>query len=290
MENRSNWLDVLLTGLAPAIWGSTYYVTSEFLPDGYPLTLAVLRALPAGLLLLVIIRQLPPVALWGRLLVLGGFNFAIFWSLMFVAAYKLPGGVAATLMGIQAVFVIFLAHALLGAPIVALALISAVGGIGGVALLVLAPTAELDPMGIAAGIGGGISMAAGTVLTRKWRPSASPLAFTAWQLTAGGLLLVPVALWFEPPLENLTSVNLMGLFYLGIIGAAVTYYLWFRGVARIEPSAVSTLGFLSPVTAVILGWVLLGQSLSPVQGFGVFLILASIWASQHASRASAKTR
>lgn len=289
MENKPTWPDVLVTGVAPAIWGSSYYVTSEFLPQGYPLTLAVLRALPAGLLLLLIIRRLPPLNWWGRIFILGGLNFAAFWSLMFVAAYTLPGGVAATLVGIQAITVIFLARLVLGAPVVALALVSALGGLGGVALLVLTPSSSLDPIGVAAGVGGAIAMAAGTVMTRKWHPPVSPLTFTAWQLTAGGILLVPVAVWFEPPLPALTTVNVMGLVYLGGIGAALTYFLWFRGVARIEPSAVSTLGFLSPVTAVILGWALLGQTLTPLQGLGTFVILASIWTSQHAMRPARRT-
>ena len=46
--------DVLITAIAPAIWGSTYFVTTSFLPHGYPLTVAMLRALPAGLLLSLI--------------------------------------------------------------------------------------------------------------------------------------------------------------------------------------------------------------------------------------------
>lgn len=50
---------IALTALAPAIWGSTYIVTTGLLPQGYPLTVAMLRALPAGLLLLAIVRQLP---------------------------------------------------------------------------------------------------------------------------------------------------------------------------------------------------------------------------------------
>ena len=44
--------DLLLTALAPVVWGSTYYVTTEWLPAGVPMTLAMWRALPAGLLLL----------------------------------------------------------------------------------------------------------------------------------------------------------------------------------------------------------------------------------------------
>ena len=51
--------DVLLTAIAPAIWGSTYLVTTGLLPQGYPLTVAMLRALPAGLILLLLVRRLP---------------------------------------------------------------------------------------------------------------------------------------------------------------------------------------------------------------------------------------
>ena len=48
-----------ITALAPMAWGTTYLVTTELLPPGRPLTAAVLRALPAGLLLLAITRTLP---------------------------------------------------------------------------------------------------------------------------------------------------------------------------------------------------------------------------------------
>ena len=53
-------LDIALTAIAPLVWGSTYFVTTEFLPSGYPVTMAALRALPAGLLLLVLAPRLPP--------------------------------------------------------------------------------------------------------------------------------------------------------------------------------------------------------------------------------------
>lgn len=71
--------DVVLTGLAPIIWGSTYLVTTEMLPQGYPITIAMLRALPAGLLLLLFVRQLPNVTWLLRVTILGVLNFSIFW-------------------------------------------------------------------------------------------------------------------------------------------------------------------------------------------------------------------
>jgi len=280
----SRTTDLLLTAAAPAIWGSTYIVTTELLPADYPLTVALLRALPAGLLLLLIVRQLPERAWWGRILVLGALNFAILWAMLFLAAYRLPGGVAATITSVQPLFVVFLASFFLGSAVRALSVVAAVVGIGGVALLVLTPNAALDALGIAAAFAAAVSMAFGTVLSRRWQPPVSALAFTAWQLTAGGLLLLPVALWLEPPLPALSAANWIGFAWLGLVGAALTYIVWFRGVARLESSAIAPLTFLSPVTAVILGWALLGQSLSVLQVVGILVVIASIWLSQHAQR------
>lgn len=282
----SRTTDILLTALAPAVWGSTYLVTTEALPAGYPITMAALRALPAGLMLLAVTRCLPPRAWLGRVFLLGSLNFAVFWALLFVAAYRLPGGVAATLGSLQAMMVIFMARGWLGTPIRRAALAAAGTGVLGVALLLIGPDAGLDPVGLAAGLGGAASMAAGTVLSRRWQPPVSALSFTAWQLAAGGLILLPLALIMEPTLPHLTMTNLAGLVWLGLVGAALTYALWFRGVARIEPGAVAMLGMMSPVTAVLLGWVVLGQSLTLLQGLGAIVVLGSVWVGQRANRAA----
>ena len=280
-KNTTYAADVLVTALAPAIWGTTYFVTTEFLPHGYPFHVAMLRALPAGILLLLLVRKLPEGIWWPRSLILGALNFSFFWAMLFVSAYRLPGGVAATVGAIQPLIVIGLSRLFLAAPVRPLAIVAGLLGILGVALLVLAPgAAALDAVGVAAGLAGAVSMAFGTVLTRKWRPPVSNLTFTAWQLTAGGILLLPVAYFLEPALPAPTAANILGMAYLGIIGAALTYFLWFRGLARIEPSAAASLGFLSPVVATLLGWLALGQSLTPVQIVGFVAVLFSIWLSQ----------
>lgn len=268
--------DLLLTALAPAVWGSTYYVTTEWLSGVHPLTLAMLRALPAGVLLLALVRQLPPLRHLGRVLLLGTLNFAVFWSLLFLAAQRLPGGVAATLGSSQALLVLLLARGWLGTPLHKPAVAAAVAGAVGVGLLVLEPSAALDPMGLAAGVGSAAAMAAGTVLSRKWQWGAAPLTFTAWQLTAGGLVLLPLALMMEPTLPALQPAHVGGLLYLGLVGAAVTYFLWFRGIARLGPEPVSLLALLSPMVAVGTGWVLLDQSLTPVQIVGALVVLGSV--------------
>ena len=277
-QNSRN-ANLLLTALAPAVWGSTYIITTQLLAGWHPLTLAALRALPAGLLLLLIVRVLPKGEWWLKTLLLGVLNFSLFWFMLFVSAYRLPGGVAATVGAIQPLFVILFALPMLGTQIRYVGVVAALAGMGGVALLVLAPGAKLDFVGIAAGLTGAVSMACGTVLSRRWQPPVSPLIFTAWQLTAGGLVLVPLALLLEPAPPAITGQNLIGLGYLGLIGAAGTYILWFRGIAKLEPSTVAPLGLLSPIVAVILGWSFLNQHLTILQFLGMVVVLVSILAS-----------
>lgn len=97
----------------------------------------------------------------------------------------------------------------------------------------------------------------GGSLTRRWRPTVPLLAFTGWQLLIGGLFLLPVGL-IDPPLPPLKPYAVAGL-CLSLFGALLAYVLWFRGIARLAPVAVSSLGLLSPLVAVTLGWALLGR-------------------------------
>src|SRR5690606_38981081 len=127
---------LLLTAIAPTVWGTTYIVTTELLPGYSPMTVAMLRALLAGLFLLLIVRQLPKGTWWLRSFILGALNFSVFWSLLFVSAYRLPGGVAATVGAVQPLIVIFLAALVLGNKIRILSVIAAIVGLSGVALLV----------------------------------------------------------------------------------------------------------------------------------------------------------
>lgn len=282
--------DLFLTALAPVIWGTTYIVTTKWLPPAHPIADSLIRALPAGLLLLAWSREWPRRAWLWRVTALGALNFAIFWWLLFVSAYRLPGGVASVVISTQPLIVLALARWILKTPLKPVAVLAALSGVLGVALLILRPGAALDPLGIAAAFGGAASMALGTVLARRWQPPVSALTFTAWQLVAGGLLLLPFALALEPPLEAPTPGEWLGFLWLGLFGAAVSYVLWFRGIARLGPSAASPLVLMSPVTAVILGWLALGETLAPVQILGVALVLLSVWGSQRALGATRRVR
>lgn len=275
-----HWRDTLLTALAPAIWGSTYIVTSELLPPDRPFTAALIRTLPAGLLLLLLTRQLPARRHWWRLLVLGALNIGVFQALLFVAAYRLPGGLAAVLGAIQPLLVMLLAWAVDGRSPALATLGAAVAGLFGMAVLLLSPQTLFEPVGMAAAALGAASMATGVWLTRRWQLDLPVLALTGWQLVIGGLMLAPVAWLADAPLPPLGPLEWAAYAYLSLAGALLAYALWFRGVARLPTVAVASLGLLSPLTAVVLGWVLLSQSITGTALVGLVIVLASVFAVQ----------
>lgn len=160
--------DSAITALAPLVWGSTYLVTTEFLPPDRPLLAATVRALPAGLILLAVGRTLPHGRWWWRAAALGTLNIGAFLYLLFVAAYHLPGGVAALVMAVQPTIVLALSALLLKERITATHAAACALGMAGVGLLALTPRAGLDAVGVGAGLLGAVSMASGIVLTKRW--------------------------------------------------------------------------------------------------------------------------
>jgi probable blue pigment (indigoidine) exporter len=280
---------VLVTAAAPAVWGSTYVVTTELLPDGRPLLAAALRALPAGLLLLLVTRELPTGAWWWRSAVLGTLNIGAFFALLFVSAYRLPGGVAALLGAAGPLLVAGLSALLLAERFSARRLLAGVLAAVGVGLTVVTSAAELDPVGVLAGTAGTASMSFGVVLTKKWPRPTSVLTATGWQLSAGGLLLLPLALAVEGLPATLSATNLAGYAYLSVVGSALAYAVWFRGIDRLPAFSVSLLGPVSPLVATLLGWAVLGQRLTGLQMVGAAVALGGVVAGQGPGRSAART-
>ena len=274
----SVWVLTVVTALAPLSWGTTYLVTTQFLPPGIPLLAGVIRVLPAGLLLVLLSRTLPKGDWWWRSVVLGVLNIGAFNTLLFVAAYRLPGGVAATLNAVQPLLVAGVAFVLIRERPTRWRIAWGVVGAVGVSLIVLRGRIAFDFIGISAGLAAAMSMSVGVVLTKRWgRPQGvGSLAYAGWLLTAGGIPLAPIALAVEglPPAPDASALG--GYTWLIIVGTALAYTLWFRGLGRLPIAAVSFLPLLSPIVATVLGWLVLNQSLTRTQGVGFCLALLSI--------------
>jgi probable blue pigment (indigoidine) exporter len=268
--------DLLLTALAPMIWGTTYVVATELLPPNHPLMAAALRSLPIGILLIIWSRKFPEGVWWWRILILGSLNIGIFQALLFIAAYRLPGGVAATAGAIQPLIVGWFSWLMLNEKPSKLSIVVGIAGLVGVGLLVLGPTARLDMLGIGSAIAGAATMGLGTVLVKRWKRPVSLLVFTAWQLIVGGIVLLPIALVVERPITHFSTNNFLGFVYLGLVGTGISYALWFRGIEKLNAGAVSYLGLMSPVVATMMGFVFLHQTFTSIQVIGMAIVLISV--------------
>ncbi|PPS74538.1 MULTISPECIES: EamA family transporter [Streptomyces] len=279
---------IALTALAPISWGTTYAVTTEFLPPDRPLFTALVRALPAGLLLLALARVLPRGAWWWKAAVLGALNIGAFFPLLFLSAYRLPGGLAAVVGSAGPLFVAGLSALLLGQRPTRRTLLTGAVAAFGVSLVVLRAAGALDALGVLAAVASTASMSTGTVLTKRWgRPEGvGPLALTGWQLTAGGLLIAPLAFLVEGAPPALDGRAVGGYLYLALANTALAYWLWFRGIGRMTATQVTFLGPLSPLTAAVVGWAALGQALTPVQLVGMALAFGATVAGQFVTRPS----
>jgi probable blue pigment (indigoidine) exporter len=241
-----------IAALAPIIFGTTYLLTSQFLPPGRPLLAALMRSLPTGLAL-VVGSHLPRGRWIGRFFVLSVLYASGLFPLLFLAAYRLPGGVAAVINSLSPILVVLLSVPLLGSTIRALQVVAGVLGIGGVALLVLRSTARLDAIGILAMVGAVSMMGTATVLTKRWGhpPGMGPVAVTGWTFLFAGITLLPFTLIFEGLPDHLTGRNIGGLIYLVVISGILAYAMWFCGLQRLTASSVTFLSLLNPVMAAI---------------------------------------
>lgn len=268
---------VAATAVAPILWGTTYITSTTLLLADHPLLTATVRALPAGILLLLIGRRLPHGSWWWKAAVLGALNIAGFFAFLFIAADRLPGGVAAVVGGIQPLLVAVLASRLLAEKLTGRVVAAGAAGVTGVALIVLRAAGGLDAIGVAAALLGAVSMALGVVLTKAWSHDHPPLVVTAWQLIAGGLILAALVAVFEPlPEQPPTLTNIAGYAYLTLIGTALAYAVWFRGVAALPARVPAFLGLLSPVVALTIGGLIAGETLTPTQVCGVVLVFVAV--------------
>jgi probable blue pigment (indigoidine) exporter len=274
------WLAV--AAAAPVAWGSTYYVTETYLPPDRPLFAATVRALPFGLLLLALRPARLRGAWWWRTALLGVLNFSAFFSLIFVAAYRLPGGLASTLTATSPVAMMLFAWALVREQPRRASLVAALVGVLGVALLVLRGGVSADPVGVVASLAAVTLSSLGFILVKRWHPPVEVLTFTAWQLIFGGLALIPVTLIVEGAPPALDGRALAGFAWIGLAGTVVAYSTWFHALRRLPAAAVSLVGLLNPVSGTVIGVALAGETMTGVRLLGMVLVLGGVLFGQPA--------
>ncbi|RRA90969.1 DMT family transporter [Aeromonas veronii] len=267
-------MPMLISLLAPLLWGSTYAVVSLYLTDYSPYWVAVWRALPAGLLLLLLHPRMPPLP-WGKQFLLAFCNIAAFFALLFVAAFRLPGAVAGTLGATLPLVLMLLAWLQDGTRPSLKWLLLGLMGLAGV-LLLLNPSANLDPVGVACAMLATVLIGQSSRWMRHW-PVNDLLALTAWQLLLGGLMLIPLAWWLAGQMPLPDPASAPGLLWLILLNTALGYWAWLWGLKHHGPEVMGMLALTNPMMAVSLGVLMVGETLDVSQWIGIGVILLSLF-------------
>jgi len=152
----------------------------------------------------------------------------------------------------------------------------AILGFAGVVLLVTGAAGPINPWGVVVSLSAMVMSSVGFVLARRWRDDTPVLAVTAWQLTAGGAALVVVAGLVEGPPPSLDAGGIAGAAYVSLVATALAFVTWFAALKHLPAGAVGLVGLLNPVAGALLGALVVGETVSPVQAIGMAVILAGV--------------
>ena len=245
--------------LTPIIFGTTYVLTTEFLPPGRPLLAALMRSLPTGLVL-IIGSPIPPRRWMARFFVLSVLYASGLFPLLFIAAYRLPGGVAAVINSLSPLLVVVISVPLLGSRIRPIQIIA--GIVGNAGRCVAGAPIGRPPGCRRPGSHGRRRdhVQRGDRADQAVGPpeGMTSIGVTGWTFLLAGLTLLPATLLIEGLPDHLTARNIGGLIYLVLISGILAYAL-VLGLQRLSASAVTFLTLLNPVVAALLGWVVLDQ-------------------------------
>lgn len=285
-EDGWSWGSRFLFLFVCVVWGFNFLFVRVGLSYATALWLALLRAVigaVAAAVLLTAVRG------WGRLdragrrdaILLGLPNTAAFYALLFVAIQTVLPGVAAVLTYTFPLWVALLSPAVLGHRLGVRQWLALGTGFFGVALV--AQVGSVSASGLSATpilelLGSAVAWAVGTVVFQRRFDRSQMLEANAFQLIGGSVaLLAVVALLAPTPLPTFAPSLDISLVWLGILGTALAYSIWFDLLGRTRAATLSAYAFLVPVVALAGSVVFFGEHLGMLQVVGVGLVLASIY-------------
>ena len=266
---------------AAVLWGTTG-TAQALAPSGASSTaVGALRLTVGGIALLVLalaLRELPDCHRWPRRTTLAAGLAVAAYQLCFFAAVARTGVAVGTLVAIGSAPV---RAGLLGlvvrgeAPGRRWATATALAGLGCSLLLGGGGSLQVDLAGVLLALGAGLSYAAYAVASKQLLDAHRPVAVMAVVFCLGALLLGPLLLdadlaWLADPR------GLAVILHLGLIATALAYVLFARGLRRVPVSAAATYSLAEPLTAALLGTLLLGEHFSPPSLAGAALLLAGL--------------
>jgi len=272
------------------VWGSTYLGMKVAIGSMPPFVMGAFRFIPAGVILTLLVaaryrrairrpslRQVVDAAIVGFLLLVGGTGL-VAW-----AEQTIPTGIAAVIIALVPMWLAVLGFVFYREAVRPLLAAGIAIGLVGVAILAwpAGGASDLDPLGLVAILVAPVSWALGTLYAAKRAvlPGPALLASGIEMLAAGFGFIVVAALsgeWASFDIAAVTTTSWAGIGYLVVVGSLVGYttFAWLIQVASL--AKVSTYAYVNPVVAVVLGFLILGEPVTPRTLVASAVIVAAV--------------
>ena len=267
-------------------WSSSFSVVKVGLDYAPPVLFAGLRTLLSGVIMTAVALVWGGAPNLGRdwrvFAYLGAFNVVLFIGAQTFAVLYLPSGTAAVLIYLQPILVGVLAWTVLGEPLTATKVLGLLLGFAGIVAVssagLLDATGEVTLLGVVSGVASALFWAIGTVGFKRYEARISTLWAVALPFLAGGVVLTTLGLFTE----RLSDISWTGPFvssvlYSAFVGTGLAWLLFFGLVRAGEASRVASFIFVVPLAAVVIGAVLLDETLGLPLLAGAALIVSGIY-------------
>jgi drug/metabolite transporter (DMT)-like permease len=271
------------------VWGSTFVAIRVGVESMPPLAMASLRYLAAGAMLFPVARRgggqrvraadRPGARQWLGTAVVGTMLLAFGNGAACYAEQTLPAGLTALLIATVPIWMAIADRVINRRAISPLGWLALAIGVAGVAVLAR-PQGHESLLPVLVVLGGSLSWGTGSVLAGRLPVPARPLLGSAMEMLAGGLVLAGIAAAtgelsrLDP--GHVSRGSWLALLYLIGPGSLLAMTCYVIALRRLPTATVSTYAYVNPVVAVALGWLLLGERLTPVTILGGAVVLASV--------------
>jgi drug/metabolite transporter (DMT)-like permease len=279
-------MDFLLLLILGTLWGSSYLFIKVAVAEVPPMTLVAGRLLSSAILLWILLRlsgkSMPRSrSCWGAFTVMGFLNGLLPYTLISWGEQYIPSNLAALLQATMPLFTVLLARLLSAeerlTPIRVLGVLIGFAGVGLLMLPDLRHGLQVSLFGQLAIVVSSVSYAGAAVFARSRLRGQPPLVSTTGQLTMGALLTLPLSLLVDRPFGISPSLPaLAGWLGLSILGTVVAYVIYYTLIDRTSATFVSTVTYIIPINGLVLGALVLGESLTWAALVSLGLILVGV--------------
>ncbi len=279
-------MNLLLLFVLGTIWGTSFMFIKIVVGEVGPLTLVAgrLGLAVVAIWVLLRLRRIPPPRggrVWLAFAVVGLLNGALPFALISWGEQYIPSSWAALLQSTTPIFTILLAHVLTHDDRIDLPkILGVVLGFIGIGLLMWPEVQggiSTSVLGIAAIVGSSASYALASIFARKHLETQPPMASAAGQFTMGFVYILPIALLVERPLRIAPSGQALASWItLSLVGTVVAYVIYFELLKRTSATFTTMVTYIVPINGLILGALVLGETLTPMVVASLGLVLAGV--------------